>query len=222
MENQLEIIQTKDYFLCIDNPEEGANSKVKFYNNKVDDNNIFKSESFMGNMVTYYLIKGIKENYVSCHKIIAYLPLNSNVLGGVPLLPKFEDVVEKLGRERAIERRWHPDRMETKRVANEIIQAVKFGYRAATKVYTEEDMRTAIERARDEIGDSPYDLEYKFSSDDIIKSFESSKIPIYFIAELLNSNEVEKYIEDGSRDGTIIWKPEYIIKNNTLIGTYKF
>lgn len=76
-----------------------------------------------------------------CAKIIAASPeLNPE---GVPTY------VEWLGTQRAIERRWDPKSLETRRVANEIIEGVKFGYQAAEKELSEskwnEGYKTAIE-----------------------------------------------------------------------------
>lgn len=103
-----------------------------------------------GKNVLYNLIT--KTNGKNPKKIIA--TISPYKIEGLPMLelPNREDV-EKLGRDRAIERNWHPDSMETRRVANEIIEAVKYGYKAAQKQYSESDMEDMAEAALEWWGD---------------------------------------------------------------------
>jgi len=114
-------------------------------------------------------------------------------------LPNQEEDVEKLGRDRAIERRWNPDSMETRRVANEIIEAVKYGYKAAqSKKYSEEDMRKAFNA-----GDSyryyqnngsrsiPSDV---LDEDDFIQSLQKKQFPIAVDLDN-NMNSLKWYYE---------------------------
>jgi len=51
--------------------------------------------------------------------------------------------VEKLGYDRAVERMWHPKSLETKRVGNEIIKAVDYGFQKALELT--EDRRFTLE-----------------------------------------------------------------------------
>jgi len=38
-----------------------------------------------------------------------------------------QETLEEVAFQRAVERRWHPNSLDTRRVGNEIIEAVKFG-----------------------------------------------------------------------------------------------
>ena len=62
--------------------------------------------------------------------------------------------IKELGRQRAIDRMWNPDSMETRRVANEIIGAVEYGFKIGQsiypvekKMYTREEVKKLISKA---------------------------------------------------------------------------
>lgn len=181
-----QIIKTEEYLLVVDDSE----IKNGYAYNPFGDCPI--------------LIDNIEDDllYINFEysKIIAHRPLNNaSFLEGVDVLPSLEDDVEKLGIERAIERRWHPNSLETRRVANEIITAVSYGFNKAREKYkyTEEDVRNAIQLAweADSIdgivdlnivlhyGDNN-DLRTKWSEDEIIQSLSQPKIPVEFECEM--------------------------------------
>ena len=61
-----------------------------------------------------------------------------------------QGTLEEVAYQRAVDRNWNPNSLETRRVGNEIIEAVKFGAKwQAERMYSEEDMRLAINKARD-------------------------------------------------------------------------
>ena len=61
--------------------------------------------------------------------------------------------IEKLAYDRAVERNWNPDFLETRRVGEEIMDAVKFGFQEAKESEDEEiqAMRTEIEQLKQDI-----------------------------------------------------------------------
>lgn len=84
---------------------------------------------------------------------------------------KTEKQILQLGRERAIVRNWNPDSTETKKVANEIINAVMYGYETAisdniNKKFTENDVINAILLSREGF---TKDYKPKYSQDEILK-----------------------------------------------------
>ncbi len=103
-------------------------------------------------------------------KIIAYQPKNNAPTLNLPLLPQMvvESEVEKLAK------------IATSKLAYS-------GPTASTKVYSEEDLRKAINMARvkDWQKDSNGDNFWEYSRDEIIQSLKQPK-PKYFIAETEN------------------------------------
>ena len=62
--------------------------------------------------------------------------------------------LEKMAFDRAVERGWHPDSLATRRVANEIIEAVKFGFNAheeltKDKLFTAQEVIDIVEKSRE-------------------------------------------------------------------------
>lgn len=99
--------------------------------------------------------------------------------------------VEELGKNRAIERKWNPNSLETKRVANEIIQAVKFGYEAhqsiTNKRFSLEDMKTAFLMGL-VYAHKPYPQNKEFEE----KYFQSLQKPIQLNVDIkVNKNNIE-------------------------------
>jgi len=122
-------------------------------------------------------------------KAIAHLPLNdSPILEGVMLLPplEVEDNVEKLGIERAIERKWNPNSLETKRVANEIITAVSYGYNKAREKYSLSNILDLYikETARGMDMWSKEENETMTTIGNIIESLSQPKMPTQFLFEM--------------------------------------
>ncbi len=153
----------------------------------VDDSDIKEGD------YTYHHIKGIYTavvdgGYTNQKKIIAHLPLNNSpILEGVDLLPSIEqeDNVEKLGIERAIERRWNPNSLETRRVANEIMTAVSYGYNKAKEKYkyTEEDIQKAFTycaKYAAECVSSGVRVDFLSRLEMYLESLSQPKIPVAF------------------------------------------
>ena len=75
-------------------------------------------------------------------KIIAASPKLEGIPEFETLPPNTEDDVEKLATQRAIDRKWNPNSLETRRVANEIIKSFIAGYNQAKSetMFSLEDM----------------------------------------------------------------------------------
>jgi hypothetical protein len=127
---------------------------------------------------------------------IAHLPLNNSpVLEGLPLLPPLEDDVEKLAMESWISDKYNEELFENGKGA--YCAGFWEGFKAATKVYSEEDLRKAIDMARNDkrkVIDTK-GLEYLFSlqEDKIIQSLQQPKMPVAFECE----TEVYMYSING-------------------------
>lgn len=53
-----------------------------------------------------------------------------------------QETLEEAAYQRAVDRNWNPNSLETRRVGNEIIEAVKFGAKwMQERMYSEEDMK---------------------------------------------------------------------------------
>ena len=137
--------------------------------------------------------------------VLAYYPLNSEAKElDLPLLPPFEREIDinEIAKQRAIDRKWHPNSMETRRVGNEIIEAVKYGYEIAqSKQFSLDDMKKAIEMAREYefIRFGGGDIESKYTEEEIIQSLSTQQLPSEFI---LGGGET---IEEQIKNGYYIW-----------------
>ena len=132
----------------------------------------------------------------SCKKVIAHLPFDdSQIIPGLDLLPEIkfeEDDIEKLGLERAIEKRCYLNALQTHRIATEIISAVSYGYNTAREKYkhTRADLFKAIELARQKVAGVD-----KYSQEDILRQLYVADNPIGFI-------------KDSEKNG--VWMGKYI------------
>ena len=57
--------------VTLSQPEEGINTEVKFFDDKVDENGLFSFLSMFTNTLTTYLVTGIEENRRYVYKVIA-------------------------------------------------------------------------------------------------------------------------------------------------------
>jgi len=161
-------------------------------------------------------------------KVISHLPLNNSpILEGVDLLPPIEDDIKQLGIDRAIERRWNPNSLETRRVANEIITGVEYGYNKAKEKYkyTEEDMINAILFGmRKGLNVGKVDETDSDWVNNYVKSLQQPKMPIGFKCEVQILRERPTDIRNHVYDKT------YEVPKTTTnsqgitqwVGTYKY
>jgi hypothetical protein len=136
MKNKFKLVETEDYLLAVSD-EDASNSYIYFTG---DPTGIFKTgikyKSGNGNYFYQDAITGMSDTYLTTisKKIIAYQPKGDAPELDLPLLPQIvvEDDVEKLA-----ESYYTQIRLAER-------TAFKFGYKAATKVYSEEDLRKAM------------------------------------------------------------------------------
>ncbi len=142
-------------------------------------------------------LMGYNENNVAC----CYYPLTKEAKElDLPLLPPFEREIDinEIAKQRAIDRKWHPNSMETRRVGNEIIEAVKYGYEIAqSKQFSLDDMKKAIEMAREYefIRFGGGDIESKYTEEEIIQSLSTQQLPKEFV--LGEGGTIEEQIKNG-------------------------
>jgi hypothetical protein len=146
-----------------------------------------------------------------------HLPLDNNpILPNLGLLPEIvvEDDVEKLA-EKIVEEAFGEKGMDD---AKELCRDFWIdGYKAASKVYSEDDLKKAIELSRVK-GDYKFDgkpVDYKYSNEEIVKTL---KQPKWFITEMEEWLD-QTYSEHGCYRQKL--KTTTIKGKQVLIGTYE-
>lgn len=222
---QFELIPTENYLLICSDDE------IKKNDYFLHCKRILKADkSKYINAITYDKDTHLAEH--NCNKIIAHLPLNNApLLEGVMLLPELvvEDV-EKLAEEVILK--------EGSIYKDAIIGKQKWieGYKAATKVYSEDDLRKVVELTLEDAKISVIwsDTYHKHLSDNIIQSLKQPKYPKYFEAEMewVNSRgETGKDFTDVAIYKESIKEYDAFLREKTttnqqrqivLVGTYKY
>lgn len=126
----------------------------------------------------------LNEHNRTFKRILGYMPKTDCVfLFGVPYLPEIEieDNVEKLAEDYT--EKWCGKR----KVDNYIHDAFIAGYKAATKVYTKEDIKKAIKQSF--LSGVERIAYYEPVENGIIESLERSKIPKWFIADVYETKK---------------------------------
>jgi hypothetical protein len=203
METKFKIIETPDYILAVSDEE------IKKEDPYIKRNGIV-CKRFNGDKI--FLAK-------SDRKIIAHQPKgNAPELDGLPLLPEMvvEDDVEKLAKEANLKREF-PSRGYGE---DEFVE----GYKAATKTYSEEDLRKAIREAI--YLKNGFDKEgYSFYFDNpeieekVIKSLKQPK-PKWFVAEREYEGETLASASGFSLKTEPILKTITINGKTYLVGKY--
>jgi hypothetical protein len=145
METKFRIVETEEYFLAVSD-EDASNSYIYFTG---DPTGIFRTGIKYKNEAGDYFyqdaITGMSDTYLTkiSKKIIGYLPKGNAPELDLPLLPDVEDeVVEKLFIEKSNIPYFPSDLKET------CNWWFREGHKAATKKYSEEDLRKAFEVGR--------------------------------------------------------------------------
>ena len=140
METKFKIVETEDYFLAISD-EDASNSYIYFTGNP---NGIFRTgikyKSGAGDYFYQDAITGMSNTYLAeiSKKVIAYQPKGNAPELDLPLLPYVEEDVEKLA--------FEYDRNRTGKWINwDVKNGFIAGYKAATKVYSEDDVCDFVE-----------------------------------------------------------------------------
>jgi hypothetical protein len=216
MKNKFKLVETEDYLLAVSD-EDASNSYIYFTGNPTG---IFKTgikyKSGNGNYFYQDAITGMSDTYLTTisKKIIGYQPKGNAHELDLPLLPEIvvEDEVEKLA-----ESYYTQIRLAER-------TAFKFGYKAATKVYSEEDLKKMFVYAH-QVGmntllqtQSPHLLEKQDEHklrDGFIQSLKQPKMPKWFVVECKT-----EYTEDGLDYQSDELKTTIINNKTYLVGTY--
>jgi hypothetical protein len=210
---KLEIIETFDYILAVSDEE--IKEGDLFTNNRGQISKCVKS-----------LEEWLTVNKSEIRKVVAYQPKGNVKKLDLPLLPEIvvEDDVEKLAENYKNKKGSIP----TTELEDEIFKlGFKDGYKAATKVYSEGDLRKAIEMARKGIIFYSSDITTLgplVTDDEIIQSLKQPKTPKWFVAETTSGGE---YLA-GEVGGNEIWaeypkelKVTIISGKEHLVGKFK-
>jgi hypothetical protein len=217
--NKLQIIETPDYILAVSDKE----IQTGYYYNDLD--------------------KALRKGYVqqSYHaSVVAYQPKGNSPQLDLPLLPELviECDIERLAVEKFpiskdsdifIETRFDIDQ------SNRQYGFIK-GYKAATKKYTEEDLREAIKYAvnagrRIELKAVDLDFTVEKYTEELIQSLKQLKTPKWFVAENNAINNCNQFdIELGcllpycecEHDEKYELKTTTINGKTYLVGTYLY
>jgi hypothetical protein len=204
MQTKFKIVETPEYLLAVSD-EVRVNSITDWYYEH--DNNI----------PLYQFIKETLPEEYYLPKVVAYLPKNNAPELDLPLLPEMfvENNVKKLAENYTSN--------ETDKTLKLISKySFRDGHKAATKVYTEEDLRNAINMGIDLWMNSMTDNSAELTESDyqqIIQSLKQSKTtPKWFVAEI-EEQRTATY-------GGIIVKGLKTTTNSegkqVLVGTYLF
>jgi hypothetical protein len=199
---KLQIIETPEYILAVSDKENKEGDLCIDMNGK-----IFKHEN-------HFPIS------IGQRKIIAYQPKGNALELDLPLLPQIvvEDDVVGLSTKATEGQKFANGQHE------EIVAQIYFrkGYKAATKVYSEEDLREAIEYAYNKGV-----LEIDISIDEIIsQSLKQPKTPKWFVAETVCDQCLDDETVDSCYCNFGNYKTE--LKTTTingktyLVGTYLY
>jgi hypothetical protein len=175
MQTKFKIIETPEYLLAVSDKEIKELDTV--YNQIPNSIKKVKSKEELN------LVKTINERANEIQKIIAYQPKGNAPELDLPLLPEMfvENNVKKLAENYTSN--------ETDKTLKLISKySFRDGHKAATKVYTEEDLRNAINMGIDLWMNSMTDNSAELTESDyqqIIQSLKQSKTtPKWFVAEM--------------------------------------
>jgi hypothetical protein len=218
--NKFKIIDISDYILAISDeeilPKDLIESNDAIYKcTTVNENEVivYEKNKYAGSL-----------NPEDCKKIIAYQPKNNALELDLPLLPEIvvEDDVEKLA-EKIVEEAFGEKGMDD---AKELCRDFWIdGYKSASKVYSEEDLRKAFQagdtyRYHENGGfrSIPSDV---LDEDEFIQSLKQFKTTKWFVAEVEDR-------ETLARASGFSLKTDPVLKTTTingktyLVGTYEY
>jgi hypothetical protein len=180
---KLEIIETADYILAVSDEEINKDELgidgtiIGYFDLDEEGCPILKSSAHKSGY-SFSLAPHSK-------KIIAYQPKGNALELDLPLLPEIiEDDVEELAKEYLFNVYQEIFLVETNSEQFAVIKGFIEGYKIATKVYNEDDLRKAIGMAREGKIKQGYDhyVDYDFKTDEIIQSLKQPK-PKWFVVE---------------------------------------
>jgi hypothetical protein len=214
METKFKIIETDEYFLAISD-EDASNSYIYFTG---DPTGIFRTGIKYKSGAGYYFyqdaITGMSNTYLAAisKKIIAYQPKGNAPELDLPLLPDVEEDVEKLAK------KYINDTLKDEESDDYFLgrmEGFKDGHKAATKKYSEKDLRKAISMAGEKTHHHALGEIDKYSQEEIIQSL---KQPKWFVAEMKHTKS-EVFRENDNVPYAVL-KTTTINNKTYLVGTY--
>jgi len=190
---KFEIVETPDYLLAVS-----------------DETPIYPEPYFVSNSLGDRIENAETKPSGIIKKFIAHRPKGNAPELDLPLLPEIvvEDDVEKLAKKYVDDNYPHYTNLKEKAAA---IEDVIWGYKAATKVYSEEDLRKAIDLARETLEyDEQHGWYSTMSEDEIIQSLKNPKTPKWFVAE------IDNYMHEGELKTTTNEKGKQVLKGYYL------
>jgi hypothetical protein len=221
METKFKLIETEDYILAVSD-EDASNSCIYFTG---DPTGIFRTGIKYKNEAGDYFyqdaITGMSNTYLAkiSKKIIGYQPKGNAPELDLPLLPDIvvEDDVEKLGKQAYKKHSVKDDSfslLEQIQRSGGFLVGFKEAYKAATKTYSEEDLRKAFEAGRKLTQDGFEEEDWK-DYEEFIQSLKQPK-PKWFVAEM----EEECGYGANGYYSNIVLKTTTINNKTYLEGTY--
>ena len=209
MENKFRIVETEEYTLAVFDKEV-----------KAGDKSLLMVEGFAPMILTHF--EPVEEGYEG-KKIIGYQPKGNAPELDLPLLPDVEDD----GGEKVLNEDFNVFQRLFNITKTTFSVIWKSGYKSATKKYSEEDLRKAIELAlREFVKDyqmgNPLNItEYQ---NKVIQSLEQPKTPKWFVVETV----CDQCLDDETVDSCYCNFGNYktVLKTTTinnktyLVGTY--
>jgi hypothetical protein len=215
MNNKLQLIETPDYILAVSDEagSQGAyrleymshkpHCYTRIYCNKLKNSTIILWD------------KGIWKGEAGfTYEIIAYQPKGNVPELDLPLFPEIvvEDDVEKLACD------WHKKEYGFLPQL-QVIKAYIEGYKAATKVYSEEDLRKAFLEGNKYPQESKYLPDFYLGNyfEKFLQSLKQPKTPKWFVAEM----EEESGFTPNGYYSKIVLKTTTINDKTYLVGHYE-
>lgn len=166
-ENNLQLIQIGEGYVVVDSrPLKGIHPEVTYFDDKVNENNIYKSTEMFTNRISFLYIKGISENKRTVHTIL--FTSQSFSLEGVSVIEesnKLDEILEPFILDNG-DLYCHNTPFLIKKI-KEVLQAKE-------NTYTEEQLKEVIDRARN------YNDGWVENEKEIIESLNQPKVEITF------------------------------------------
>jgi hypothetical protein len=184
METKFKIVETENYLIATSTKDFETN----YYYNEFDK---------------ALRIGTVRQLY---HKsVVGYYSKDGSLKLDLPLLPMLPEIVVEDNVEKLFNKSWMS---RYSKFDSDIGKSFELGHESATKKYSEEDMRNAIELSRVTYQDKSFGKTmFKYKPGEVIQLTKESKTPKWFVAEmeqviLKDPNSCEHYIAVGCIENT--------------------
>ena len=215
MKNKFKIIETPDYVLAVS--DEAGNQgayRLEYMPHKPHCYTRIYCNKLKNSTVVLWDKGTWKGEAGFTYEIIAYQPKNNAPKLDLPLLPEIvvEDDVEKLA--------WkHCKKVNSNVGYHDFISGYNKGHKAATKIYSEKDLREAIAEAWNSCEDNEDNETFTQVFDRIIQSLKQPKTPKWFVAEMQTTKSEVFRENDNAPYATL--KTTTINGKTYLVGYYE-